>query len=180
MYKSAVRWMIRRNIAKLNDGQLRPVLSMFAADAELCFPGVNTWSCQFRPAVTGRRAFASHRGRDEIEAFLVRYTHHRIQMSIEDILVSGPPWNTRVAVRAHVWAAGADGGDVYDNRAVLMINVRWGAIRRQEDYEDTERAALFDRYNELGVPRSSPAGQCSSSRPRQSRASTATPSGAST
>ena len=178
MYKYAVRWMIRRNIAKLNDGQLRPVLSMFAADAQLCFPGVNTWSCQFRPAVTGRRAFASHRGRDEIEEFLVRYTNHRIQMSIEDILVNGPPWNTRVAVRAHVWAAGPEGGDVYDNRAVLMINVRWGTIRRQEDYEDTERAAMFDRYNELRVSRSSSGN--GRSRLRQVAASTATPSGAST
>ena len=149
MYKSAVRWMIRRNIAKLNDGQLRPVLSMFAADAELCFPGVNTWSCQFRPAVTGRRAFASHRGRDEIEAFLVRYTHHRIQMSIEDILVNGPPWKTRIAVRAHVWASGPEGGDAYNNRAVLIINTRWGKIRAQEDYEDTERAAAFDAYRDV-------------------------------
>ena len=110
----------------------------------------------------------------------MRYTHHRIQMSIEDILVNGPPWNTRVAVRAHVWAPGPDGGDVYDNRAVLMINVRWGAIRRQEDYEDTERAAMFDRYNELQVPRSSAANNWSGSRPRQATANTATPSSAPT
>lgn len=30
-----------------------------------------------------------------------------------------------------------------------MINTRWGKIRAQEDYEDTERAAAFDAYRDL-------------------------------
>jgi hypothetical protein len=33
---------------------------------------------------------------------------------------------------------------VYDNRAVLWVETRWGKIHRQEDHEDTERAAAFD------------------------------------
>ena len=140
--------MIRRNIAALNAGRRRPVLSMFSRDAQLSFPGVNSWSGQFRTPRTGREAFVPHRDRGEIEAFLVRYVGHHIRMSISDILVNGPPWNTRIAIRAHVWAIGPDGGDAYDNRAVLMVNARWGKIRRQEDYEDTERAAAFDRFNE--------------------------------
>jgi ketosteroid isomerase-like protein len=144
MYKSAVRWMIRRNVAALNRGDHTPALAMFATDAQLSFPGVNTWSTQFRHPIPGRERFVTHHGRDEIEAFLLRYVAHRIQMSIEDILVNGPPWNTRVAIRAHVWCEGPDGADVYDNRAVLMVDTRWGKIRRQEDYEDTERAAAFD------------------------------------
>lgn len=28
--------------------------------------------------------------------------------------------------------------------AALMIDTRWGKIQRQEDYEDSERAAAFD------------------------------------
>jgi hypothetical protein len=46
VHKHAVRWMIRRNIAALNRGRYQPVLSMFAPDAELAFPGVNSWSGQ--------------------------------------------------------------------------------------------------------------------------------------
>ena len=79
-------------------------------------------------------------------------------MAIEDILVNGPPWNIRVAVRAHVWAAAPDASDAYDNRAVLMMNTRWGRILRQEDYEDTQRAAAFDDYLEhhpVVMPRTS-------------------------
>jgi len=156
MYKTAVRWMIRRNVAALNDGRHEPALAMFAPDAELSFPGINSWSGQFRTPGTGRDASRSHRGRDEIEAFLRRYLDHHIQMSIEDILVNGPPWNTRIALRAHVWALDPDGGDAYGNRAVLMINARWGKIRRQEDYEDTERAAAFDAYMDSGGTTRSP------------------------
>lgn len=147
MYKAAVRWMIRRNIAALNRGDPGPALAMFAPDAELVFPGMNTWSNQFRTPVNGRAAFVTHRGRNEIEAFLRRYVAHGIQMSVEDLLVNGPPWNTRVAIRAHVWSPGPDGSDVYNNRAVLLVESRWGRIRRQEDYEDTERAAAFDLLN---------------------------------
>lgn len=144
MYKAIVRAMIRRNIDALNDGNAGPTLAMFAEDARLSFPGFNSWSSQFRPAQKARVVFDTHRGREEIGAFLARYVDQGIQMSVEDILVNGPPWNTRVAVRCHVWALDPDGGDIYNNRAVLMVDTRWGRIHRQEDYEDTERAAAFD------------------------------------
>lgn len=146
MITPLVRWMVRRNIDALNAGDTGPALAMFADGATLCFPGRNSWSSQFRPVRTGRRPFATHVGRLEIEAFLDRYVDAGIQMVVEDVLVNGPPWRMRMAVRAHVWVPGPDGTDVYDNRAVLMIESRWGKILRQEDYEDTERAAAFDAY----------------------------------
>jgi hypothetical protein len=40
MYKTAVCWMIRRNIAALNGGRHEPPLTMFAPDAGLSFPGI--------------------------------------------------------------------------------------------------------------------------------------------
>ena len=40
MYKTAVCWMIRRNIAALNDGRHEPALTMLAPDAGLSFPGI--------------------------------------------------------------------------------------------------------------------------------------------
>ncbi len=144
MYKAAVRMLIRRNIRLLNRGRYRPALAMFADDAELVFPGDNSWSRQNRPPERGRAAFATHRGRAEIEAFLQRYVDNGIQMEVEDILVNGPPWHTRAAVRVHHWIPGADGDDLYSNRAVLMVRTVWGKIRTQEDYEDTERVSAFD------------------------------------
>ena len=145
MYKAAARWMIRRSIAKMNSGNYGAALKMFADDATLSFPGDNTWSNQHRRTQLGRETFATHRGRNEIEAFLQRYAREHIHMVVEDILVNGPPWNTRAAVRVHHWIEGVDGADVYTNRAVLFVNTVWGKIRSQEDYEDTERVAAYDR-----------------------------------
>ena len=143
MYKAAVRWMMRRNIAALNRGDYAPVLAMFADDATLRFPGANTWSQQFREQHSGRQAVPTHRGRDEIEAFLRRYVDHGIQMEIEEILVNGPPWNMRAAAVVHDWIPG-DEGDRYANRAVLFVRSKWGKILAQEDFEDCERVTAYE------------------------------------
>jgi ketosteroid isomerase-like protein len=136
--------MIKRNIARLNAGDYRPAFAMFASDATLTFPGANTWASMFRPLARGRRAVPTHRGRAEIEAFLRRYTQQGIQMEVEDIVVNGPPWRARAAIRCHDWVSGQDGNDLYNNRAVLWVRTRWGRIVEQEDYEDTERSAAYD------------------------------------
>jgi len=64
---------------------------------------------------------------------------------VEDILVNGPPWNTRVAIRVTDWIIDADGSESYANRAVLMARMAWGKVCDQEDYEDTEHVSAFDR-----------------------------------
>ena len=142
MYKAAARWMIKRNIAKLNAGDYGPALAMYADDATLAFPGDNTWATMFRPHERGVTSHPTHRGRSEIEAFLKRYTEHGIQMVVEDILVNGPPWNARAAARCHDWVPGDP--QPYTNRAVLWVRTRWGRIVEHEDYEDTERTAAYD------------------------------------
>jgi ketosteroid isomerase-like protein len=153
MYKAAARALIRRNIRELNEGRYEPALAMFADDAQLTFPGQNSWSRQHRVPRGGRTPDPTHRGRDEIESFLRSYADLGIQMEVEDILVNGPPWNLRAAVRVHDWIPGPN-GDVYANRAVLMVRVVWGKIRSQEDYEDTERTSALDLgYSVMPVPR---------------------------
>jgi len=145
MYKAAVRYWIKRNIRMLNEGNYRPALRMFAVDGTLAFPGANSWAAQYRTPVRGRDAFVTHENRDEIEGFLRRYVDTGMQMVVDDVLVNGPPWNLRAAVRVHHWAPGPDGNDIYSNRAILMVRTAWGKIREQEDYEDTERVATFDQ-----------------------------------
>jgi ketosteroid isomerase-like protein len=157
MYKATVRWMIRRNLRRLNQGDHGPALAMYADDATLAFPGDNSWSRQFRTPEASRAPYATHRGRDELEAFMARYVADGIQLEVEDILVNGPPWKARAAVVAHDWvpgragrpgADGIDGHDRYQNRAVLYVRTRWGRIVAHEDFEDTERSAAFDRLLE--------------------------------
>lgn len=145
MYKAAVRRMISANIKRLNAGEYEPALAMFAPDATLAFPGDNSWSRQFRAPQRGRTSFATHRGRAEIEQFLVRYVGLGIQMEVEDILVNGPPWNTRAAAVVNHGIQDGDGNEIYANRAVLLVRAKWGKIQDQEDYEDTEPVAGLDR-----------------------------------
>jgi ketosteroid isomerase-like protein len=144
VYKAAVRHMIRRTIEALNDGDYEPALKMFTVDATLTFPGRNSWSRQHREPEGGCEQFPTHRGRAEIETFLRQYVDHGIQMAVDDVLVNGPPWNTRVAARVHDWIDTPSGERIYANRAVMFARARWGRLVEQEDYEDTARVLEYE------------------------------------
>ncbi|MGE0729220.1 MAG: nuclear transport factor 2 family protein [Acidimicrobiia bacterium] len=144
MYKAAVRALVRQGIGRLNRGDPSFLLRLAAPDAELAFPGDNSWSTMFRPRESGRHRHVTHRGIEECRAFADRFVAEGIRFEIEDILVNGGPWNTRVAVRAHDYIEGSD-GDSYNNRVVAFLTIRWGRLVAWEDYEDTERVAAWDR-----------------------------------
>lgn len=145
MYKASIRALLRHSVKQLNAGDYSLLLRMAAPDVELSFPGEHSWSTMFRPHVLGRDRHVTHRGVDEAAAFAERFVAHGIQFEIEDILVNGPPWNTRIAVRVKDYVPGPRGApDVYNNRALLFQEVRWGRIVRWETYEDTQRIAAWD------------------------------------
>lgn len=98
----------------------------------------------YRPVRKGRAAEWTHVGIEEFRGFADRFASTGLQFEVEDILVNGPPWRTRVAVRAVDHLAGPD-GDEYNNRVVAFLELRWGRLLRWEDYEDTERVAEWDR-----------------------------------
>ena len=143
MYKAAVRTLVRRGIEGLNEGDPSFLMKLASPGAEIVFPGDNSWAAMHRPVEKGRHQHATHRGLDECRTFADRFTSEGIRFHIEDILVNGPPWNTRVAIRAHDFIAG-DAGDDYNNRVVAFLEIRWGRLIRWEDYEDTERLAAWD------------------------------------
>jgi hypothetical protein len=145
MYKAAVRAVVRHGVRRLNAGDPTFLLRMAGPAAELAFPGANSWASMFRPVVKGREVHVTHRGSDECRAFADRFVANRIQFEIEDILVNGPPWHLRVALRVHDFIDGVPGEpDVYNNRAVACIELRWFKLVRWEDYEDCERVAAWD------------------------------------
>jgi hypothetical protein len=61
-------------------------------------------------------------------------------------------------MRVHDFVAALDGGDdVYNNRAVAFLEIRWGKLVRWEDYEDTQRVADWDnRRTALQTERTTP------------------------
>jgi len=145
MYKASVRALMRYSVRKLNEGDADLFLRLAAPDAYIAFPGDNSWSTMFRPAHKDRYCHATHRGRTEVRAFADRFVDEGLQFEIEDILVNGPPWNTRIALRVHSYKPAPDGPDEYCNRAIALLEVRWGKLVAWEDYEDTERVAAWDQ-----------------------------------
>jgi len=144
MYKATVRALIRRSIRHLNAGNYEPLLAMYANDAELAFPGDNFLSRQFRSPHAGRAASPTHRGRAELEAFLRRCVELGLQFQIEDILVNGPPWRTRVCVRDHHWIPN-DSDDAYANRAAIYVQVARGRTKHEEIYQATQRTTAYEQ-----------------------------------
>lgn len=132
MYKYSVRWMIRRNVRALSRGEIDPLVSSYSHDAVLVFPGESSWGGRYE-------------GRQAIEAFLRRFVDAGLEGEVHDILVNGPPWNTRVAVLFSDRAVEA-GQPVYENRAMLYARAKWGKIVFQEDFEDTHRVEAFDEH----------------------------------
>lgn len=147
MYKAAVRAMIRHGVKRLNGGDPEFFLRMAAPDAFIAYPGDNSWATMFHPLVKRATVHPTHRGIAECRAFAERFVDNGVQFDVEDILVNGPPWNTRIALRVVSYIPGADGrpgSGPYTNRAVALLHSRWGRLLGWEDYEDTERVAAWD------------------------------------
>jgi ketosteroid isomerase-like protein len=137
----ALTLKLRRDIAKLNAGDYRPLLSSFADDALLVFnDGDHRWA-------------GEHRGRDAIERFLQDFTRAGIRGKLGDVQLAGAPWALTLMARFDDGATGPDGEELYRNRVAIVARTRWGKIVRQDDFfEDTDRITRFDRrLTELGV-----------------------------
>ncbi|HEV8573391.1 MAG TPA: nuclear transport factor 2 family protein [Dehalococcoidia bacterium] len=127
--------MIRRGVQRINAGDIGPMLSSFANDAVLVFPGEHSWGGEYH-------------GKAEIEKFLRRFVEVGIQLEPHEILVQGWPWKTTVMLRFTNEARDANGNVVYSNRGAIFAQAVWGKITYQEDYEDTQKVVEFDRYLE--------------------------------
>ena len=59
--------------------------------------------------------------------------------TIHDVTAAGPPWNLRVAFRFSDRI-----GDDYANEGVEYMRIKWGKLREQRVYLDTEKVAALD------------------------------------
>lgn len=73
-----------------------------------------------------------------------------VVFTVEDVLVAGWPWRTRVAVILSVHAE-IDGRD-YENELAQSLELRWGRITRIHTLEDTQKlAGALERLAASGV-----------------------------
>ena len=132
---------LRHDLARLNAGDYRPLLSAYADDAVLTFnDGDHRWA-------------GEHRGKAAIERFLADFTAAGLCGELSDLHISGPPWALTMMARFDDRATGPNGEELYRNRVAMLVRTRWGKIVRHEDfYEDTGRIETFERrLRELGI-----------------------------
>lgn len=135
VYHYVVTRIVRGIWDRVNAGDLDAPWRMAAPDMRFAVVGDTviggTWE--------GRDAL-----RDWLHAFADRFA--RLQIQVEDVAVSGWPWDTRVAVRLVVDGTMTD-GTRYRNDATQWLTLRWGRMTDDWVLEDTKvvEAALGPR-----------------------------------
>jgi ketosteroid isomerase-like protein len=118
---------------RLRAGDVRLLLWLDAPDVTLTFPGQNSWS--------GR-----HKGKEEVARWLQRFIASGIETYADEVIATGPPWHTRLVIRARDYLRDGQGQTVYENRYVIWGRMRWGRLKEYEVYEDTHRANELDGW----------------------------------
>jgi ketosteroid isomerase-like protein len=132
VYAWMVGWVIRRGYAQAVAGQPKMLMTLAAEDVEFVFPGQNSFAGRLR-------------GKDELASWMERFAAMSPEFDIQDVVVSGPPWNMRVAVRFRDAI-----GDDYRNEGVEYLRLQWGKVRKLEVFVDTERISAWEsRHPEL-------------------------------
>lgn len=141
MYRLLARAMVRRSVKAQQRRDVDALLKTYAKDVVFRFPGDNSWAGTFH-------------GIDEVRPWLERFHRVGLVLEVEEIFVSGWPWDTRVALRFTDHLRSPDGEMVYENRGFIYGRSAWGKIHTYEVVEDTEKVAALDRWLEEHEPAS--------------------------
>jgi ketosteroid isomerase-like protein len=132
MYSWTVRQALRRLEKQLNAGEVDKLMTAFADDALLVFPGDNSFA-------------GDHRGKAAIRAWLERFVALRPDFKLHDVAAAGPPWNMRIAFRFSDHITAPDGFE-YRNTGAEWMRLRWGKVVEQRVALDTQKVAELDAH----------------------------------
>lgn len=124
MYKRIVRGRVRSTFDRINAGDYMTMVDGLAPSFEYRFHGEH--------ALGGRRTSR--------EA-MIRWWERTLRLlpgaefDIQDILVNGAPWRTRVAIRSLVLGT-LPGGARYENTVFQFLVLSWGRVISVETIED--------------------------------------------
>jgi ketosteroid isomerase-like protein len=136
-------WLTKRaltyQLARLSAGDPRPVLWLDAPDVRMKFPGHSSFAADLH-------------GRAEHERWLRRFVALGIQISADEVIVKGFPWNMTLCVRGTDHLRSHQGELVYDNRYVIWGRMAWGRLKHYEVYEDTQATEKLDAWLAANKP----------------------------
>ena len=119
-------------MARLREGDLRPILRLDASDIRFRFPGQSSWATEVQ-------------NREEHARWLARFVQTGLELYPDEVIAQGPPWRVTLCVRGRS-SLDTDDGRVYENRYVIWGRVSWGRLRDYEVYEDTQATEELDHY----------------------------------
>jgi ketosteroid isomerase-like protein len=126
--------LMRRAYREITSGHFGLVSLLAADDVTFICPGNSSFG-------------GTHHGKAATLAWLKRFAALHPRIEVIDVTASGPPWNTRIAVRLND-AIGED----YTNQVLEMLWIRWGKLRRLEVFLDTARLTSWEaRHPELAA-----------------------------
>lgn len=125
-YNHIVRNKVRATFERINEGDYLTMMDSLAPQFEYHFHGDH--------ALGGHRAT-----RDAMIRWWERATRllPGVRFDVQEVLVSGRPWRTRVAVRSRVSGALPD-GERYENTVFQFLTLAWGRVTDVETMEDLQ------------------------------------------
>ena len=135
MYRWIVARITRWAVLELvSDSSSRLPFRLMAPDIRFRFPGTSSFAADTTTS-------------GELTAWITRFSALRPDYEILDVLVAGPPWNIRVAVRLRDRI-----GDDYSNEGMQYLRMRWGKMVVDEVFVDTERIVAWEgRHPEIAL-----------------------------
>lgn len=140
MYHAIVKHIARDAFKNLSARQVEPLLERSAPDLRHTFSGDH--------ALGGTR-----HTREAFRAWLERLYRlfPELTFTVRDMMATGPPWNTRLALFWRDRGVAADGVD-YENEGVHFLRLKWGRLtelRARLDTQHLERT--LDRMAAAGI-----------------------------
>lgn len=140
MYTFLIRKTVKQVFESLNQGDYESVLRGISPAITHTFSGTHALGGTRHSIEAMRRWFQ--------RLYLLS---PQLNFIINNIAVSGFPWNTTIAVEWIDSAKPADGSE-YINEGVHIIKMRWGKVVYLHAYLDTQRAAaLCQRLAAYGI-----------------------------
>lgn len=124
MYKRLIDHHTRRVYAHFNVGDAEPAITRFADQARLVFRGRS-------------RLAADLRTKQDIARWLRELMQLNLCWTVHDVVVQGPPWNTRLATLFSVYSNRKGHRHlIYDG--VQYARLKWGRIHLDDILPDTQ------------------------------------------
>jgi ketosteroid isomerase-like protein len=140
MYHAIVKRIVRNAFEDLSNRNLEPLLDRCAPDLRHTFAGDH--------ALGGTR-----QSREAFRAWMERLYRlfPELQFHIRDIIVTGPPWDTRLAITWTDRGVAADGVE-YENDGVHILRLKWGRLVELNARLDTQHLErTLDRMADAGI-----------------------------